>query len=474
MMKKACMAAVMVLSLWCVEAFGQEQERGSIALPGIDTLPMDAIQLSNKQMRNLFIVTDPHSVNAVVTDANRLRPHAKGVQNAACNGYIIQCDYTVPSTKPFTFIGFNVIDDWLHREVRRRGGKIVTSSQSHGGPFSGAAMESYINVNSAGNVRDDNFFRFANAVYDRKRDVFVKEDGQTLGRGETWLFHIRDAVKSQKIIYTSTYTLDGQANIVPVTTGCLGVEESCVWLPAGINHTATSIQSPRLGAALASLLAVFPEYDVFDIAALTNSCALPHPNLPGGGIVNILCMIETICEETRNKSSACSVEQPVLKFSWRDTSFLGMLENPTVHPDVIYSERSGISAISGWVCDAEEIIIEINGEPLKAGYGTIRTDTADPDVCGDSDNGFSLLWNWNLLKDGVHTVEAFADGRKFASTQVRVTTLGKEFVRNMNGETTFFIPSDFADIFADGDKMIEMKWIEALQNFVITDFVDLG
>ena len=31
-------------------------------------------------------------------------------------------------------------------------------------------------------------------------------------------------------------------------------------------------------------------------------------------------------------------------------------------------------------------------------------------ACGDTNNGFGLLYNWNRLGDGVHTVTAYADG----------------------------------------------------------------
>ena len=98
-----------------------------------------------------------------------------------------------------------------------------------------------------------------------------------------------------------------------------------------------------------------------------------------------------------------------------------VLENPTPR-----SFRSGISVISGWACDAEKIVIEINGEPLTAAYGTVREDTAE--VCGDTDNGFSLLWNWNNLGDGVHTVLALIDGVPFARSSVTVTTFGDDML----------------------------------------------
>ena len=469
MMKQACMVVVLVLSL-CIEAFGQE--RGRSALPGIDTIPLDAIQLSNEQMKNLFIVSDAggHLVNP---DINISLWHNEAVKAAACDGYITECDYTNPLTTPFTFLAkytppadLHALQRWLLREINKRGGKIVTDSTGGGGFFPGVLTgQPFIVVNSADNDRYDNFFFSVDIVYDRKRNVFV-QNGRVLSRYEVpkQLYDIRKSVENQQIIFASTYGLNGREDIVPKTTGCLGVEESCVWLPPlGGSGIATSFQSPRLGSALASLLAVFPEYDVFDLAALTNSCAVPHPNLPGGGIINIPCMIETICEETKSKSSACSVEQPPFKMVTVDTS-IGMLENPSARAGMIYTQRSGLSAISGWVCNAEEITIELNGAEWKAGYGTTRTDTMTE--CGDTDNGFSLLYNWNLLGDGLHTVEAFADGRKFASTQVRVTTLGEEMAYGMSE----FIVSYLSGI-KGGPSWDEHKnalqWNESLQNFVI-------
>ena len=69
---------------------------------------------------------------------------------------------------------------------------------------------------------------------------------------------------------------------------------------------------------------------------------------------------------------------------------VGYLENPGAA-----SFQSGIGLISGWTCDAEAVEIVLNGEPQEAAYGTARLDTEA--VCGDSDNGFGLLFNWNLL-----------------------------------------------------------------------------
>ena len=107
--------------------------------------------------------------------------------------------------------------------------------------------------------------------------------------------------------------------------------------------------------------------------------------------------------------SATTEEEPEL---------IGYLENPGVA-----SPQSGIRVISGWVCEADEVEVAIGhlGRQVAA-YGTERLDTAD--ICGDTDNGFGLLFNWNLLGDGEHEVVAFVDGVELSRTTVTVTDVG--------------------------------------------------
>jgi hypothetical protein len=78
------------------------------------------------------------------------------------------------------------------------------------------------------------------------------------------------------------------------------------------------------------------------------------------------------------------------------------------------------------------------------------------------DNGFGLLYNWNLLGDGPHTVTAYADGVEFARVNVTVTTLGEEFRRGIRREV---IVPDFPDVGTDA----VLQWQEARQNFAIVD-----
>ena len=132
------------------------------------------------------------------------------------------------------------------------------------------------------------------------------------------------------------------------------------------------------------------------------------------------------------------------------------LENPAPA-----SFQSGISVISGWACEAQEIVIELNGIPLPAAYGTER-EPAVQQRCGHSDAGFSLLWNWNNLGAGTHTVRALADGVEFANTTVQVTTFGEPFMREASGRF------DLSNFPTAGETTV-VQWEESLQNFVITD-----
>ena len=134
----------------------------------------------------------------------------------------------------------------------------------------------------------------------------------------------------------------------------------------------------------------------------------------------------------------------------------GFLENPGHN-----SFQSGVGVLSGWVCEAETVEITIGDFALQAAaYGTERVDTAG--VCGDTDNGFGLLFNWNLLGEGEHEVIAYVDGEELGRATVRVTTLGHEFLRGAEGECTV------ADFPMPGET-VTLEWQQNQQNFVITD-----
>ena len=136
---------------------------------------------------------------------------------------------------------------------------------------------------------------------------------------------------------------------------------------------------------------------------------------------------------------------------------LGNLENPAPA-----SYQSGISVFSGWACDADGIEIELDGAKyLAAAYGTARRDTQPP--CGDTDNGFGLLYNINLLDDGSHQIRALSKGRVIDSAEFTSTTLGEGFRRGLQGE---YLLEDFP---ADGES-VGVSWQESQQNFAISAY----
>ena len=134
---------------------------------------------------------------------------------------------------------------------------------------------------------------------------------------------------------------------------------------------------------------------------------------------------------------------------------VGVLENPRAG-----SHQSGVGVISGWVCHADTVEIEINGVRHPVPYGTARLDTEG--ACGDVDNGFGLLFNWNLLGDGAHAVVAVVDGVELDQATITVTTLGEEFPEGLEGE---YILEEFPD----PDTSVVLRWEESLQNFVIVE-----
>ena len=133
----------------------------------------------------------------------------------------------------------------------------------------------------------------------------------------------------------------------------------------------------------------------------------------------------------------------------------GILGNPQD-----FGQESGIGIVSGWHCDAETVTVQFDAyDPLEAAYGTTREDTRE--ICGDADNGFAMLWNWNLLGPGQHTVRVFADGVEFDSAEFQVNTLGEEFVRGLDLRTTLTA--------LDIGKSIELRWSDSRQGFVISE-----
>ncbi|MBK8509704.1 MAG: PASTA domain-containing protein [Candidatus Competibacteraceae bacterium] len=130
------------------------------------------------------------------------------------------------------------------------------------------------------------------------------------------------------------------------------------------------------------------------------------------------------------------------------------LESPS--PQAYF--RSGIGLIRGWSCDEGRVEVSIDGGPLQpTAYGTDRPDTAT--VCGRTNTGFGLIYNWNRLGQGVHNLRALVGGVEFANVNFTVATLGGEFITGLTG--TYTVP----DFPAPG-ATARISWSQPHQNFV--------
>jgi PhoPQ-activated pathogenicity-related protein len=125
------------------------------------------------------------------------------------------------------------------------------------------------------------------------------------------------------------------------------------------------------------------------------------------------------------------------------------------------SFESGVGLIRGWVCQANTVEIQIDGDARQqVAYGTTREDTAA--TCGDTNNGFGYTFNWNRLGTGNHTLRAFADGAEFANVTFAVTTLGVEYLQGASGEYPL-------SNFPQAGRNVTVRWSEPHQNFVIVN-----
>jgi hypothetical protein len=126
----------------------------------------------------------------------------------------------------------------------------------------------------------------------------------------------------------------------------------------------------------------------------------------------------------------------------------------------------GIETIRGWVCNAKQITVAIDGgQPFVVAYGGERADTIA--VCGDMDNGFAWSYNWASLSPGKHSVCAYSDSTEIGCATVTVLTLGQEFIG----------PSDQKGILINIPErrtILLMQWDPARQRPVVVDVKKVG
>jgi hypothetical protein len=134
----------------------------------------------------------------------------------------------------------------------------------------------------------------------------------------------------------------------------------------------------------------------------------------------------------------------------------GYVENP--QPNSI---QSGATLIHGWTCAPASVTASIDGGPLLVvPFGGERVDTVS--VCnGQVNNGFGLLYNYNKLTIGAHTIRVFVNGVQLGATvPFTVQNLGGEFLQGLQGRR-------YLDNFPGFGQRAIVDWQESKQNFGI-------
>ncbi len=249
-------------------------------------------------------------------------------------------------------------------------------------------------------------------------------------------------------------------------------------VPVGISTASAHLESPRDGEIVSGIGRIRGwACDATGVAIQVND-QLPHPvaygldredkilvcNNPASGFSHVLDWNELGAGQhtLRVLVDGKELERVSVTVTESDSLLVPTNTSPAnLESPQPGSFESGIGLIRGWACDASVIEIQINNQPRQqVAYGTTRNDTLG--ICGRSDTGFGLTFNWNNIGAGTHTLVAFADGEEFGRAEFTVTTLGVPFLEGVSGEYDVL---DFPSI----GRSIRLRWSQPHQNFVIMD-----
>ena len=144
-------------------------------------------------------------------------------------------------------------------------------------------------------------------------------------------------------------------------------------------------------------------------------------------------------------------------------AFSMLLCLPTVAEAVVEipqpgSIQGGVGVLSGIECEVTGTLTARfdGGNPIELSYGSERNDTIS--LCGDANNGYVLLINYNVLGPGPHTVEIFDDDEPIGSVTFTVVTAGEEFLTGVSGMGTITLSNG---------TQLTVEWSQAAQGFTI-------
>ena len=309
--------------------------RGVATAPGVDRIPLDAVRVTKRQMAEMFAVIEFKGLpteTAFSPPGNRRTPHSDRVREVACHSYIEACADPFGPDAPLQFhlgVRYEGLEDGVPEGyaaeqildmLRNANGPITVAGKTVTERLASEQIEtilrdlpqsvkivstSFGGVTPAALLGADLPFASIDSAGNEDRDTFLRPGTPD----DPGLANIRAAIAADRMLLVSGYsTPDARRGIYKRdgTTGCIGegYSEGCIWAPSWIAYPydgpdedrvfefgGTSASAPHVAAALASVLAVFPETTPQNLVRLAKACAIPTPSLPGGvGRADFTCM----------------------------------------------------------------------------------------------------------------------------------------------------------------------------------------
>ena len=298
--------------------------RGATAAPGIERIPLDARRLANAQVAELYAIMEFRASNDGGDTPDGGTVHGRTVRKAACRSYIAGCSDPdgAESAIPYSFrIAATDPDPAIRNSPLRQTRELIAAVpdttrivsisvrprgvgpiELHGAglPFAvlqGAGNDGRASFFDPGVVFDEDAGRFRRVPEENRRDdgsggidagaLPVTEQDNT-----AWL-NILAAVEADKVLYVAGYRppAGGLYTRDSRSTGCVGVDDGCLFAPFIIEGAhGTSVATPQVASALASVLSVFPETAGEELVRLAKACAVADPRLGGLGRADFSCM----------------------------------------------------------------------------------------------------------------------------------------------------------------------------------------